>query len=163
MKKMSDLLKGTFSVEQTQTGNMSIRDFLRLIENWQQLLKGFIAENTLPHRIKGRDLYVATLHPTLAQELTFMERDILIKILKNFPEWTNKLGRLHFKYYPGFKIQEYMKSLKNGETQQPSKQVVVKNMTPDLSPLQKFQLKSSSQNIEDSEIKKLLDSLIDKL
>lgn len=160
---MSDLLKGTFTADQTPTGNMSIRDFLRLIEHWQQLLQGFIAENTLPYRVSGRDLYIATLHPTLAQELTFMERDILIKILKSFPEWTNKLGRLHFKYYPGFEIQKYVKSLQEGKSWQPSKQVVVKDITPNLSPQQKAALKSSSQNIEDLEIKKLLDSLIDKL
>lgn len=160
---MSDLLKGTFSVEQSPTGNMSIRDFLRLIEDWQQLLKGFISENTLPYRIKGKDLYVATLHPTLAQELTFMERDIMLKILKSYPEWSRKLGRIHFKYYPGFDIQEYLTSLKNGKSWQPSKQVIVADVVPDLTLQQKQSLKLSSQSIGDLEIKKLLDLLIDKL
>lgn len=163
MKKMSDILKGTFSAEQTPTGNMSIKDFLRLIEHWQTLLEGFIATNTLPYRVKGRDLYVATLHPTLAQELSLMERDILLKILKSFPEWSNKLGRITFKYYPGFNIPEYISTLKAGKSWQPSKQIVVEHLTPSLSEQQKQSLKINSQQINDLEIKKLLDSLIDKL
>lgn len=163
MKKMSDLLKGTFSAEQSPTGNMSIRDFLRLIEDWQELLKGFVAENTLPYQVKGKDLYVATLHPTLAQELTFMEREIYLKIIKKYPEWAKKLGRLNFKYYPGFNIKDYISSLKEGKSNLPSKQIINESIFANFTSQQKQNLKISSQDIPDPEIKQLLNSLIDKL
>lgn len=124
---------------------------------------GPIAENTLPYRIAGKSLYIATLHPTLAQELSTMERDILLKIVSYYPDWSKKLERLYFKYYPGFDIKGYLQSLKTEQVTKPSKLVIQFPAEPNLSPIQRQQLKSGSQEIGDPEIKNLLHSLIDKL
>ena len=160
---MSDLLKGTFTADRTPTGNMAVKDFLRLIEHWQGLFTGLIAENTLPYRISGKGLYIATLHPTLAQELSNMERDILLKILSHYPDWSKKLEKLHFKYYPGFDIKGYLESLLHEQVLKPSKQVLRFAAEPNLSPMQKEEIKSSSYDIADPELKQLLNALIDRL
>ena len=163
MKKMSDLLKGTFSPSKTPTGNMAVGDFLRLIEQWQELFSGIIAENSVPHKLNGRSLYVATLHPTLAQELSHMERDILLKIVSKYPDWSNKLQRIYFKYYPGFNINAYLDSLKTEQVLKPTKQVLISPNKTELSSTQKTVLKFQNQDIPDPELKKLLNALIDKL
>ena len=163
MKKMSDLLKGTFSLNKTPTGNVGIRDFLKLIEQWQELFSGLIADNSIPHKLSGKSLYVATLHPTLAQELSHMEKDILLKILSRYPDWSKKLERIYFKYYPGFNIGDYLQSLKNEDILKPSKQVLINNANSDLDHKQKQLLKIHNQDIPDPELKKLLNDLIDKM
>lgn len=163
MKKMSDILKNTFSQERSPTGNMSTRDFLTLIDHWNVLLPGLIAENSVPFRLKGRELHIATTHPALAQELSFMERDILLKIFKHYPQWSKKLDKLNFKYYPKFSINSFVRVLKNEHGVGPTKFLLNSDEISSLSSNQKHSLKISSTEIKDEEIRSLLNKLIDKL
>lgn len=160
---MTDILKSTFSNERSPTGNMSTNDFLSLIQHWKSLLPGLIAENSVPFRIKGKELQIATTHPALAQELSYMERDILLKILKHYPKWASKLDKLVFRYNPKFNIKSFITDLENYRVTRPSKIVIETNELSSLSLDQKLTLKNSTFDIMDEDIRKLLNSLIDKL
>ncbi len=162
MRKVTDYLRGHFSSQAAYSDTLSTEHFLKLIQQWQSLVGDFVGSYTVPHRLKNTELHVATLHPTLAQELSFMEKDILLSILKHYPQWSKKIKTIVFHYVPGFDVKAHIKSIETNRVIKPSKQAILAPNQP-LTALQRKELLKDMPKFEDEELQTLLSSLISKI
>lgn len=97
-------------------------NFLQLIKDWQSIVGDFMAQNTIPLKIRSGTLIISTKHSIFAQELSFLAPTLLKKIKEKFPELDGKLNKIHFSY-SDFTAKQFDTPQKQKEINKPKKEI----------------------------------------
>lgn len=129
-------------------------DFLYLVKNWDKIVGKMLSENTIPLKVRNSSLIVMTKHSIFSQELSFMSQKIIDNIENLYPKFKGHIKSIKFSH--GKFSSEEFNSVK--------KKVVTpkKNTTHKFDPkLQQKKLKAKEMfnDVEDDEIKALLETL----
>ena len=71
-------------------------DFIHLVKNWDKIVGPMLAQNTIPLKIKSRNLFILTKHAVFSQELGFMVQLIIDKIEEQFPNFKGQIKKIRF-------------------------------------------------------------------
>lgn len=100
MKSLKDLLQdNNFETKNYSYAkkNTDVFDFLDLVNGWGIIVGERLKESTIPLKLMNKSLTVLASHPVFAQQLSFMEKVIIGKIEKNFPQMTGHIAKIYFK------------------------------------------------------------------
>lgn len=106
LKNIGDLLSGF----QTKTNSFSATyeneffDFLKLVHHWPGIVGRKLSQQTLPLKIQNRKLFIMTSHSLYAQELQYLEQDIIKKMLTLFPNLKNQIKSIRFQATAHFEV-----------------------------------------------------------
>lgn len=78
------------------TRNKGVFSFINLMQSWDSIVGDFMAQNTIPLKLKKNVLYVSTKHSIFAQELGFLSQDIIRKIDETFPDFKGEIKNIKF-------------------------------------------------------------------
>lgn len=112
MKTLADILASNDQSEELYTSDQRKRQyrakkgyysrqkgvfsFIHLIKSWEDIVGNFMAANTIPLKIKNKNLIVSTKHPIFAQELGFLTPEIIEKIKNQFPELGDHINGIKY-------------------------------------------------------------------
>lgn len=71
-------------------------DFLKLVANWKKVVGDFLGENTTPLKIQYKKLIILTNHPMMANELKFLEEELLNKIFRKYPALKPYIKKINY-------------------------------------------------------------------
>ncbi len=71
-------------------------DFLDLINHWNLVVGDMLAKNTVPLKIQRGSLIILTKHSAFSNELSFMEKPLIKKIVNEYPPLKGKFKRIFF-------------------------------------------------------------------
>ena len=77
-------------------------DFLSLIRRWEEIVGSHLARVTIPLKNRDKCLVVLSDHPVFSQQLSFMQNDLIKKIVSVFPELKGKIERITFQINEAF-------------------------------------------------------------
>lgn len=103
MKSLKDLLpqvnepnEGTGPMRSYKARGHSTFDFLDLIRNWSEVVGATLANHTVPLKNTRKVLTILTNHSAFSEQLKFMEKVIIEKIERHFPELRGQVSELRF-------------------------------------------------------------------
>lgn len=103
MKSLKDLLPQVNAPATGQGPGRSYRarsnstfDFLELIRNWSEVVGPTLGAHTVPQKNVRKVLTILTNHSAFSEQLKFMEKVIIEKIEKHFPELKGQVTELRF-------------------------------------------------------------------
>ena len=79
-------------------------DFLRLVNNWSKVVGQKLSQETSPLKIQGKKLFIMTSHSLYAQELQYLESEIIKKIGTFFPSSRSQIKNLCFQATEHFNV-----------------------------------------------------------
>ena len=88
-KKFDSQVGGTFN-------------FLVLVEKWEEIVGKMLAKHTTPLKNVRKTLTILTDHPAYAQQLSFIETELIKKIIARFPSLQGNIKRVRFQTNPQF-------------------------------------------------------------
>jgi len=94
------------------TGSRQLTLLFELLKCWKEIVGHFIAEHGLPFKLQSKILQVATSNPVICQSLAFMEKDILLKILLKFPQFSKKIEAVKIIVKPQWEIEKTLSEIK---------------------------------------------------
>ena len=77
-------------------------DFLSLTRRWEEIVGKNLARMTIPLKNQGKCLVILSNHPTFSQQLSFMQRELIDKIVSTFPELKGKIEKVSFQVNEAF-------------------------------------------------------------
>lgn len=79
-------------------------DFINLIKNWENIVGGVLAQNSIPLKIRKKTLFINTKHPIFAQEMGFISPKIIEKLKEHYPSLTHidKIKFFHNEFITDF-------------------------------------------------------------
>jgi len=164
MKSIKDLLNdnnfGTYtnySKKSVNSNGGDIFDFLELINRWSEIVGERLAEHTIPLKMQNKSLTVLTSHPVYAQQLSFMETPIIMKIEKTFPQMQGHIRKIFFKADNAYSHKQVKQATQKQVVKQEFKQKWHKQ-SPQYKKLEQQALQNLV-DIEDPELKEKLVSI----
>lgn len=128
-------------------------DFIHLVQSWEDIVGGMLASNTIPLKVKNRQLIVLTKHAIFSQELGFMAPAILEKISQRFPNFKDQAKKIKF-----VTSEKYFSTpIKQGPA--PKKATANAHAFSPTFQRKKVMAQKEFSHIEDEELKELLISL----
>lgn len=142
----------------SRASNNEVFDFIKLIRNWEHIVGSNLSKATSPLKIQNKTLVIITKHSAFAQQLKFMEQDILKKIFLTYPILEKGISKIAFKASQHFhEVQkENMEKAQVSDKKFDEKQ---HQFNPDYQNLRR-QAAEEVSHIEDSEAKQLLEKII---
>lgn len=129
-------------------------NFLQLIKAWEEIVGNFMAQNTIPMKIKNKTLIISAKHPIFAQELGFLAPQIILKIKNSFPDLDDEIRNIKF-VHNDFSSEQFLKSEKNKNSDKKILRPSIHPFSPEFR-----QKKANAQiifsDIEDEELKNQL-------
>ncbi len=131
-------------------------NFLKFIENWENIVGERLAKYTIPLKHKDSILVVLTNHPTFAQQISFMEPMLIKKIEKCHPQLKNKIKKITYQHNDSF-FEQQKKVISNKKVESKENHWQPKNHrhSPEFQKLSR-EAEIQFENIEDIELKKQL-------
>lgn len=164
MKSLKDLLKDN----NFETKNYShkkptadVFDFIDLVNGWGNIVGDRLKESTIPLKLMNKSLTVLTSHPVFAQQLSFMEKIIIQKIEKNFPQMFGQIFKIYFKADNAFFNKQVKETTRKEVSRQEFKQKWHKH-SPEYKALEEQALALVGE-VSDPELKEHLVSLFIQL
>lgn len=77
--------------------DVDVFDFMELVNGWEEIVGDKLIKNTIPLKLNNKALTILTSHPVYAQQLTFMEKILIMKIEKSFPQMQGLIQKIFFK------------------------------------------------------------------
>ena len=159
MKKLDQILGNFTSKDKKRYSgkNGDVFDFLQLIKHWPKIIGEKLAKNTLPLKLVNGNLTIITNHSVFSQQLSLMEKEIILNIKKEFRHLNFSIEKLYFQTNPML--------FTNLSEEGSKKKVEVKSSRPKLHPLSPEYLNSKKKaknyfsDIQDTELKTSLESL----
>lgn len=162
LRSLSDILgvaqsKNSGNKKSSKGG--SVLNFLDLVYSWNDIVGPKLGAHTLPLKINGIVLTILTDHPVYSQQLSFLEKEIIHKIQKAFPELSKNLKHLYFQVNAQFFNKKY------NQLQKGPRAKLKKENNPQLHPFNpdyknlKKEFEELNLEAEDDEIRELLFSL----
>lgn len=71
-------------------------DFITLLQNWEDIVGKLLGQNTLPLKLKGNTLYIATKHSIFAGQMALMSPMIIQKIGEFYPSLSQGLKKIKY-------------------------------------------------------------------
>ena len=71
-------------------------NFLDLVHSWEDIVGPRISAHTLPLKNNDNCLTILTDHPVFSQQLSFLEKEIIEKVKRKFPQLTRGMTKLRF-------------------------------------------------------------------
>ena len=81
---------------------MQTFDFLELIREWPGLVGEMLSAQSVPMRLKNRTLFILTRHPIFSEKLSYLQRELVQKIIARFPILGPQIERLAFETNESF-------------------------------------------------------------
>lgn len=141
-----------------KSSNNEVFDFIKLIRKWDIIVGEHLAKSTSPLKIQNMTLVIITKHSAFAQQLKFMETEILKKVFANYPILEKSIKKI------SFKATQHFHEIQKDNLQKASVKEEVFNekkhrFNPEFKKLEEQASKEVS-HIEDPEAQKLLKDLI---
>lgn len=159
-KALGDLLQApkNFSKEKGQKGHFAESfDFLTLIKQWEEIVGPRLAKYTIPLKNQKKILTILSYHSSYSQQLSFMERQLVEKIIESFPQLKNKIDRIKFIVNTSyFEQQKVIMNKKIGH--QSTSEPTLHPQSPQYKTLKK-EADSLLEEVHDNELKETLTSL----
>lgn len=137
--------------------NSDIFDFLALINSWPEIVGQRLSAHTIPLKLNTKSLTILTDHPVYAQQLSFMEKILIDKIIAKFPILQSEVKRIYFKADNDY----FQKKVSTKIVKEKKKETSEKKWHPQ-SPEYKLAVKEADEllkDIADDEIKEKLKSI----
>lgn len=134
--------------------NKSTFDFLYLVKNWENIVGKMLSENTIPLRIRNSSLIIMTKHSIFSQELSLISPIIIKKIEEIYPMFKGQIKNIKFSH-GSYSTEEFNNQKEKFVT--PTQKRMHK-FDPRLQQ-KKIQAKELFKDVEDLEMKELLESL----
>lgn len=126
--------------------------FINLIKAWEEIVGKLLADNSIPLRIRQGTLYISTKHQIFAQEMGFMNEEIIQKIHASFPELKNLISKI--KYINNeFTLQDFNHPITKENTT--PKRAKLHPYSPEFKK-RMYEASQLFQDIEDEEVKQAL-------
>lgn len=93
---LTGLNKNVYSPARSQASIRNSALLISCLQHWSELVGPFVAEYCIPYRLVSNELYIAVNHPTMSQELGYLEQDLLLKIYQQIPALKKKIEKLKF-------------------------------------------------------------------
>lgn len=142
-------------------GSVDLFDFLDLVNSWDQVVGPRLSQFTIPLKLKSKSLTILTSHPVYAQQLKYMESEIIKSIGNVLPATLGHISKVFFQVDNKYFTEKKAKSIQ--------KEVVKKEVENRLHP-QSPEYKAIMQqaavefhDIEDEELKQSLMSIFFQL
>ena len=74
----------------------AVLNFLDLVHSWEDIVGPRISSHTLPLKNNNNCLTILTDHPVFSQQLSFLEKEIIEKVKRKFPQLTRGVSKLRF-------------------------------------------------------------------
>lgn len=94
-------------------------DFLELIREWPGLVGEMLAAQSVPMKLKNKALFILTRHPIFSEKLSYLQRELIAKIVNRFPELGHQIERLAFETNESFFIVREERVTKNKPKNEP--------------------------------------------
>lgn len=129
-------------------------DFIYLVKNWEKIVGKMLSENTIPLKVRNSSLIIMTKHSIFSQELGFMSQQIITRIEELYPKFKGHIKNIKFSHGK-FSTEEFNKTK---EFVAPKKKIKSHKFDPKLQQ-KKIQAKDMFKDVEDEEIRSLLETL----
>ncbi|AYF43507.1 PF05258 family protein [Halobacteriovorax sp. BALOs_7] len=136
-------------------------DFLELSSSWNKIVGPRLSQFTIPLKLKNKSLTILTSHPVYAQQLKYMETEIIKSIGNVLPATKGQIKKIFFQVDNQF----FQKKKSEVERKEIVKQEVENRLHPQ-SPEYKAIMRDAQEqfsDIEDEELKKSLTSILMQL
>ncbi len=77
-------------------------DFFQLVKNWSKIIGNQIAKETIPLKLQRGNLTILARHAIYAQQLSFLETQMIDAISKEFKQLKGKIDRVTFQVNGSF-------------------------------------------------------------
>lgn len=165
MKSLKDLLQdnnfSTKNYSYKKSQNVDVFDFLDLVNHWHEIVGDRLKDSTIPLKLMNKSLTILTSHPVYAQQLSFMEKAIIMKIEKTFPQMLGHIAKIYFKADNAF-FNKQVKEVKTKENHRLEFKQKWHKHSPEYKKLEEEALKKLG-DISDPELKEKLVSLFIQL
>ena len=136
-------------------------DSLMIIREWPFIVGEKLAQVTLPLKGRQKTLLIVSSHAIYAQELKFIEKNILKKIFSVLPKFKKKIQRMSFQTNESF-FNEKKKQFSHAIEKNQQNTSLLHPQSPEYKTY-KREAENISLNIEDEELRNLVISLYIKV
>lgn len=132
-------------------------NFLELARKWPIVVGSYLGEKSIPIKLKNGLLTLVVKHQIYAQEIKFIEKEIISKLHKSFPRLGRNIQKINFVVKDNFSLSDYSfhtdSTLDTAKKESPFQKI--HKMSPQFRELT-FQANQLFQEIQEVEIKELL-------
>ena len=154
-KKIADILNDKTPTQKSgsPTATESIFNFLNLVESWDTIVGTQMAQHTVPIKNVRKTLTIISDHPVYSQQLSFLQTQIIKKIIESFPSLQGQIKQIRFQTNSHFFRQKKITHEKNQKTPPQWHR-----FSPEVIQLKK-EIQEHLKDINDPELVRLLTSL----
>ncbi len=160
LRSLSDILgvkpskkRSSFKKQRSDT----VLNFLDLVYSWSDIVGPKISTHTLPLKNNDRILTILSDHPVFSQQLSFLEKEIIEKIKRKFPDLGRGIKSLRFQVNAKFFKTKFEQVQKFKPKEEKSKDILHPH-SPEYKKLRK-EFEELEVHFEDAQTKELLFSL----
>ena len=154
-KKISDILNDKNPPQKSGTTPTaeSVFNFLNLVEAWESIVGSHLAQHTLPIKNVRKTLTIISDHPAYSQQLSFLQTQLIKKIIESFPGLQGHIKQIRFQTNSHF-FQQKKATIEKNQRKTPRWH----QFSPEIIRLKK-EIQEHLKNIDDPELVRLLTSL----